>query len=265
MGKSGYPLLFQTGETADGRTPLIDRQHPHDLLMEAALTYSHDFGPVAPPSCMRVFPGSRRSGPKRSCTACPRIDNPEAPLSHHWLDSTHVSLGRDHRRVRTGAPEARGLRLQRPRAGPEPLQHRDARARFLFGARHLQPIRDLSLQAQLRAAGEPRAARAGGERAPQTALGRATTRRWRAGGRRRWPSAATVPPAGRPATAGCWSQRCSLAAAHYAVRAAERVGKDELFLPGQPLYGRPSRSRSSRWATSTISPHSGLSSDSAVW
>lgn len=32
IGKSGYPLLFQTGETADGRTPLVDRQHPHDVL-----------------------------------------------------------------------------------------------------------------------------------------------------------------------------------------------------------------------------------------
>src|SRR5215472_4237431 len=42
MGPSGYPLLFQTGETADGSTPLIDRQHPHNLLMEAALTYSVD-------------------------------------------------------------------------------------------------------------------------------------------------------------------------------------------------------------------------------
>ena len=42
MGKEGYPLIFQTGETADGRTPLVDRQHPHDLLMEAAATYSQD-------------------------------------------------------------------------------------------------------------------------------------------------------------------------------------------------------------------------------
>ena len=39
MGASGYPLLLQTGETANGRDPLIDRQHPHDLLMEAAATY----------------------------------------------------------------------------------------------------------------------------------------------------------------------------------------------------------------------------------
>jgi len=42
MGKEGYPLLFQTGETADGRAPLIDRQHPHDLLMEASVSYSRD-------------------------------------------------------------------------------------------------------------------------------------------------------------------------------------------------------------------------------
>src|SRR5207248_8554338 len=45
MGASGYPLLFQTGETANGRDPLIDRQHTHDLLMEAAATYSLNLRP----------------------------------------------------------------------------------------------------------------------------------------------------------------------------------------------------------------------------
>src|SRR3546814_1255351 len=33
MGKRGYPILFASGETANGE-PLIDRQHPHDFLME---------------------------------------------------------------------------------------------------------------------------------------------------------------------------------------------------------------------------------------
>src|SRR5436190_15399956 len=33
MGKGGYPLLFQTGETANGVTHLVDRQHPHDFFM----------------------------------------------------------------------------------------------------------------------------------------------------------------------------------------------------------------------------------------
>jgi len=40
MGKAGYPLLFQTGETADGRTPLVDRQHPHDFFMELSASYT---------------------------------------------------------------------------------------------------------------------------------------------------------------------------------------------------------------------------------
>src|SRR5262245_17471905 len=43
VGKTGYPLLLQTGETADGQTPLIDRQHPHDLFMELAASWSVPF------------------------------------------------------------------------------------------------------------------------------------------------------------------------------------------------------------------------------
>src|SRR5690348_18178447 len=41
MGKRGYPLLLQTGETADGTTSLVDRQHPHDLFMELSASWSH--------------------------------------------------------------------------------------------------------------------------------------------------------------------------------------------------------------------------------
>src|SRR4051794_15871065 len=43
MGPSGYPLLFAAGETANGQTLLVDRQHPHDLFMELAGTYSYSF------------------------------------------------------------------------------------------------------------------------------------------------------------------------------------------------------------------------------
>ena len=41
MGRRGYPLLLASGETADGVTPLVDRQHPHDLFMELAASLSH--------------------------------------------------------------------------------------------------------------------------------------------------------------------------------------------------------------------------------
>jgi hypothetical protein len=38
--KEGYPLLLQTGEEVNG-VALHDRQHPHDLFMEAAVMYQH--------------------------------------------------------------------------------------------------------------------------------------------------------------------------------------------------------------------------------
>src|SRR3954471_10582398 len=39
MGRGGYPLLFQAGETANGRQHLLDRQHPHDFFMNLSATY----------------------------------------------------------------------------------------------------------------------------------------------------------------------------------------------------------------------------------
>lgn len=93
MGKSGYPLLFQTGETANGLTPLIDRQHPHDFLMELATSYSH---PVTDDSSAFVYfgyPGEPALGPPTFMHRFSGMDNPEAPLGHHWLDSTHITFG----------------------------------------------------------------------------------------------------------------------------------------------------------------------------
>ena len=36
---------------------------------------------------------SRRSGRRRSCTARRSWNSPEAPISHHWLDFTHITFG----------------------------------------------------------------------------------------------------------------------------------------------------------------------------
>ncbi|GIW86383.1 MAG: hypothetical protein KatS3mg108_0707 [Isosphaeraceae bacterium] len=94
IGKDGYPLLFQTGETADGRTPLIDRQHPHDFFMELAATYSH---PVTDDSAAFVYvgyPGEPAIGPPTfMMRRLSGVSIPEAPLGHHWLDSTHITFG----------------------------------------------------------------------------------------------------------------------------------------------------------------------------
>jgi hypothetical protein len=41
-----YPLLFQSGETANGK-PIVDGQHPHDLLMKVSIHYARSIGEKA--------------------------------------------------------------------------------------------------------------------------------------------------------------------------------------------------------------------------
>jgi hypothetical protein len=93
MGEEGYPLLLQTGETADGITPLIDRQHPHDLFMELALTYSIPMTDESSVFAYFGLPGEPALGPPAFMHRFSGIDIPEAPISHHWLDSTHITYG----------------------------------------------------------------------------------------------------------------------------------------------------------------------------
>jgi hypothetical protein len=88
----GFPQLFQVGETYRGR-PIVDAQHAHDLFMELALSYTYPIsdrvsfqiygGPVAEPALGPVAFMHRPSA----------IENPTAPLGHHWQDSTHISHG----------------------------------------------------------------------------------------------------------------------------------------------------------------------------
>jgi hypothetical protein len=93
IGREGYPLLLQTGETADGVTPLVDRQHPHDLPMELAATYSVPVGAKDSVFVYAGLPGEPALGPATFMHRFSGMDNPEAPLGHHWLDSTHVTFG----------------------------------------------------------------------------------------------------------------------------------------------------------------------------
>ena len=63
MGANGYPLLFATGETANGRRPLIDRQHPHDLFMELSGSYSHRLSETDSAFLCFGLPGEPALGP----------------------------------------------------------------------------------------------------------------------------------------------------------------------------------------------------------
>jgi hypothetical protein len=93
MGPSGYPLLLATGETADGKTPLVDRQHPHDLFMELSASYSRKLTVDDSVFVYAGLPGEPAFGPPAFMHRLSVMDSPEAPISHHWLDSTHITFG----------------------------------------------------------------------------------------------------------------------------------------------------------------------------
>jgi hypothetical protein len=93
MGSDGYPLLFAAGETANGRTPLIDRQHPHDLVMELSASYAHRLSAHDSVFVYGGLPGEPAFGPPAFMHRLSGADNPEAPITHHWLDSTHITFG----------------------------------------------------------------------------------------------------------------------------------------------------------------------------
>ena len=120
MGKSGYPLLLASGETANGRDRLIDRQHPHDFVMELSASASQNIGAKSSLFLYAGLPGEPAFGPPAFMHREAILDSPEAPISHHWLDSTHISFG-----VLTA-----GLVLDRVKVevsrfnGREPDQHR---------------------------------------------------------------------------------------------------------------------------------------------
>ncbi len=88
----GYPDLLASGESCDG-SPIVDRQHPHDLFMELAAVYERPLtndldvqiygGPVGEPALGPVAYPHRVSA----------VANPLAPVSHHWLDATHITFG----------------------------------------------------------------------------------------------------------------------------------------------------------------------------
>jgi hypothetical protein len=120
MGPSGYPLLLAAGETADGATPLIDRQHPHDLFMELSASYSRPIGEGASLFLYAGLPGEPAFGPPAFMHRLSIADSPEAPISHHWLDSTHIAFG-----VATAGLVAGKVKLEASRFnGREPDRHR---------------------------------------------------------------------------------------------------------------------------------------------
>lgn len=92
MDARGYPNLFATGETANGE-PLVDRQHPHDLFMELAARVDGDIGEETTAFAYAGLVGEPALGPPAFMHRASAKLNPEAPISHHWFDSTHITYG----------------------------------------------------------------------------------------------------------------------------------------------------------------------------
>jgi len=146
MGPSGYPLLLATGETANGISHLVDRQHPHDLFMELAATYSYNLSANSSLFVYGGLPGEPALGPPAFMHRTSGMDNPEAPISHHWLDSTHIAFG-----VVTGGLVLNNWKFDASSfRGREPDQYRydiERPALDSFAARvSWNPVRELALQ-----------------------------------------------------------------------------------------------------------------------
>lgn len=92
VGKSGYPLLFQTGESYK-RVPLVDRQHPHDLFSELSISYSYAISKKSDIYIYLGYPGEPALGSVAFMHRPAAMFNPDAPLSHHWNDGTHITFG----------------------------------------------------------------------------------------------------------------------------------------------------------------------------
>ena len=120
MGKRGYPLLLAAGETANGRDTLVDRQHPHDFFMELSASYSVKLSEKSSLFLYGGLPGEPAFGPPAFMHRLSIMDSPEAPITHHWLDSTHIVFG-----VVTAGLVHDNVKLEVSRFhGREPDQHR---------------------------------------------------------------------------------------------------------------------------------------------
>ena len=92
VGPGGYPLLFQTGESYKGNK-LVDRQHPHDLFAEISPSYTQRIAKNADVSVSIGYPGEPALGPPVFMHRLSAMNNPDAPLTHHYADATHITFG----------------------------------------------------------------------------------------------------------------------------------------------------------------------------
>ncbi|MEX6689668.1 hypothetical protein QTN47_19340 [Danxiaibacter flavus] len=91
-GGAGYPLLFQTGESWNGK-PLVDRQHPHDLFSGLSIGYTQALSKKSDLFFYFGYPGEPALGSVAFMHRPSSLSGPDAPITHHWNDGTHITFG----------------------------------------------------------------------------------------------------------------------------------------------------------------------------
>jgi hypothetical protein len=139
----GSPQLFQTGESYQG-VPLVNFQHPHDLIMGLGAKYRIARGPVTYLLGADLV-GPPALGPAPFMHRPSARNNPQVPITHHFADSSHVSAGVltagaqigpmtvESSVFRGAEPDDRRFALERPR-----LDSWSARIGWRNGAWHAQ-------------------------------------------------------------------------------------------------------------------------------
>ena len=88
----GSLSFLAVGEVCEGDT-IHDRQQQHDLFMELAVDYDRPLRGAWRWQVYGGLAGEPALGPPGYPHRASAIANPIGPMTHHWLDSTHVAFG----------------------------------------------------------------------------------------------------------------------------------------------------------------------------
>jgi len=92
LRRLGSAQVFQSGETLDD-LPLRDYQHPHDLIMGLDARFDWSVTKATTMFVDAGIVGTPALGPTPFMHRASAAFHPTAPLTHHMLDSTHITHG----------------------------------------------------------------------------------------------------------------------------------------------------------------------------
>jgi hypothetical protein len=206
--------------------------------MELAATYSMPLDEDSSVFGYFGLPGEPALGPANFMHRFSAVDNPEAPIAHHWLDSTHVAYG-----VLTGGYVWRNWKLDASTfKGREPDRYRwDIESPKLdsYSARlSFNPDPDWALQASYGHLKSPEQLEPGVDVGRFTASASCNHRFGDMLSQTTFAYGRNMNSPGNDLDAFLLESAVRLDRQITLFGRFERVTKDELFTPGQPLAGR---------------------------